>query len=113
MESGSWDAVRDIGETDNMTMDTDAWFQHLQQFHWLTHAPVQLTKPQPLADGRWSLRQITVTEAELAAAKPAEPVEQVRLFHLVHDDWRVASFRLFRPLVYFAAFSSPDVFACL
>jgi len=32
---------------------------------------------------------------------------------VLHDGWRVALFRQFRPLAYFAAFSSPDIFACL
>jgi hypothetical protein len=92
---------------------TDAWLNHLRGSLWLTHAPAQLVRAELGPDGQWSLGAIIVSEAELLAAQPAGPVDRIRLFHLVHEGWRVASFRLFRPLVYFAAFSAPEIFACL
>ena len=49
----------------------------------------------------------------MLAARPSGPIDQVRVFHLLHAGWRVASFRLFRPLAYFAAFSAPEIFECL
>jgi hypothetical protein len=96
-----------------MTERDGAWFDLLRRSHWLTHAPTQLVRCAPAGDGRWSLGSITVSEADLLAARPTGPVDRIRLFHLVHEGWRVASFTLFRPLVYFAAFSAPEIFECL
>nr|WP_294518762.1 hypothetical protein [uncultured Rhodopila sp.] len=96
-----------------MTAQSDVWLAYLQRFPWLTHAPARLVNIAPMTGGRWSLGDVVVSEAELLAARPDGPVEQIRLFHLVHGGWRVASFRQFRPLVYFSAFGSPDIFACL
>jgi hypothetical protein len=89
------------------------WLDYLQGPYWLTHAPTQLVKIALAPDGRWSIGDITVTEQELLATRPSGPIDQVRVFHLLHAGWRVASFRLFRPLAYFAAFSAPEIFECL
>jgi hypothetical protein len=90
-----------------------SWLDILQRSTWLTHAPAQLVRIAPAQDGRWSVGDIMVTEAELLAARPAGPIEEVRVFHLLYAGWRVASLRLFRPLAYFAAFSAPEIFECL
>jgi hypothetical protein len=64
-------------------------------------------------DGLWLIGGLRVTEAELVAARPDGPLERIRGFELLHGGWRVAGFRLFRPLAYFAAFADPGIFACL
>lgn len=92
---------------------TMEWLTYLQRGQWLTHAPSELVEVKPAQDGYWSLGNLLVTEDEILKAQPQGPVDQVRLFHVIHGDWRVASFRRFRPVVYFAAFRSPEVFACL
>lgn len=94
-------------------MSADAWLSDLQGSLWLTHAPAGLVRIRPMGDGRWAVGDLTVSEAELLAARPPGTAGPVRLFHLVHEGWRVASFRRFRPLAYFAAFESPDIFECL
>ena len=92
---------------------TDDWFGLLAGSHWLTRAPARIVRAAPAPDGRWTIGGLSVTKAELEAARPNGPIEQVRSFTLLHGGWRVASFTLFRPLVYFAAFGADEIFDCL
>lgn len=94
-------------------MISDDWLQHLERSSWLTHRPTRLVRCVPAGDGRWSLGPVTVDQSTLLAAQPPGPPGLVREFRLLHQGWRVESFRLFRPLVYFAAFSAPQIFECL
>jgi hypothetical protein len=94
-----------------MTPKPEAWLAYLQRSVWLTHAPAELVRIRPAEGDGCAIGSVTVTEPALLAAQPPGPPAEVKQFHLVHDGWRIASFRLFRPLAcFYVAFGSLVIF---
>jgi glycosyltransferase involved in cell wall biosynthesis len=89
------------------------WIEQVLGCRWVTAnseasmAPV-LTGQNEVAIGSYK----TTLEAVIAArpnASDGTPLE----FCITYDGWKVLPLKLFRPLVYYAAFGSDDIFACL
>ncbi|WP_428492268.1 hypothetical protein [Rhodopila sp.] len=49
----------------------------------------------------------------LIDARPADQPGAVLSFDLLHDGWKVTRLHKYKPLIYYAAFGSEDIFACL
>lgn len=101
--------------TKSLEMDEEmtAWFRHVVDSIWLTPRPLRLVGAQRGADGIWRLGDVQTDDAGLAAARPTGAPLDAKGFEFVHGGWRVAAFRLFRPLAYFAAFGPLEAFDCL
>jgi hypothetical protein len=84
----------------------EAWLHHVATQTWLTWAPLQYVRPSRAADGVWRFGAVEASEDALIRARPPGDLADIFAFNLVHQAWRVAPFRLFRPVVYFAAFGA-------
>lgn len=91
----------------------EAWLQHVASSTWLALGPRRLVVPRREADERWLIGDVETTDDALMAAMPPAGSGIAKRFDLIHQDWRVATFRLFRRLVYFPVFSAPEMFDCL
>src|SRR5271154_4719490 len=108
--------LRDLTERLTLARAFDAsgkWLRHVASHAWLTSGPPRIVRPARLADGRWQLGDIVVERSALVEARRPGSPPGAMSFDLIHQDWRVAPFRLFSPVVYFVAFKSSEIFECL
>jgi hypothetical protein len=69
--------------------------------------------PRVVGDNTVAIGPYTTTLNALVAARPGGGEEAPLEFSVTHQGWRILPLKLYRPLIYYAAFGSDDVMACL
>ena len=96
------------------TNDADRrWVEYVLAHKWImsdSRAPMAVTLGgrNDIAIGAYH-----TTLQALIAARPNASVDALFEFCLTHDAWKILPLKLYRPLVYYAAFGTDDIFGCL
>jgi len=96
-----------------MTPSDRQWIDHVLRSEWIapeSPGPLRprMVSPDEIDVGRWR-----ISTRETTAARPNDPFDESLNVCFLHDDWKVIPLKVYRPLVYYAAFGQPDIFACL
>ncbi|MDI2113297.1 glycosyltransferase [Commensalibacter nepenthis] len=90
------------------------WFDHILNSQWVILGSNEVIQPQrDSSKGIWLLGNITVDDQEILEAYPNTDIHGIKEFNIIHDSWKVASFKLYRPLIYFCAFGKSEIFECV
>ncbi|CAI3934001.1 MULTISPECIES: glycosyltransferase [Commensalibacter] len=89
------------------------WFDYILSSQWVELGNNNLIQPQRNADGIWTLGKITVCDQDILNACPSSDISNLQEFHILHDSWKAASFKIYRPLIYFCAFGKNEIFECV
>lgn len=89
------------------------WVEYVLAGRWIT--PDNLTAVTPSLTGQndIAIGSYRTTLEAVIAARPNAPVGASLEFCPTHDGWKILPLKLYRPLVYYAAFGSDDIFGCL
>ncbi|CAI3925377.1 unnamed protein product [Commensalibacter communis] len=104
-----WDIVNKVNNMQN----TQQWFDYILNSQWVVLGNNTLIQPQRNSDGTWILGDIITNDQEILTARPLTNLQDIKEFQLVHQSWKVAIFKKYKPIIYFCAFGKDAIFECV
>jgi hypothetical protein len=97
-----------------MSAGTDqGWLQFILMSEWAARGASAPMRAVLAGEEQVEIGPYVTTIQALAAARPFPSGSPVLNLSLLHDGWKIQPLQLYRPLIYYAAFGPPNIFACL